>query len=549
MISFSSKKRNYFLDKLEVNKFDVLIIGGGITGAGIFLDAQSRGLSCCLIEMQDFSEGTSSRSTRLIHGGLRYLKQLNFKLVKDTGRERNVIHHIACHLTYPKQVIVTAIKGGNFPQTQLRLALWVYEKLAKVPLRYRHTNYSVKSLLELIPFIKKNNLRGGVEYTEFQTNDARLTIENIKKSVELGGIAVSQLKVIDLVKNKKGKITGVIAKDMITRLDINIQSACIISATGAWTDNLIKKTNHTITNRIQPSKGIHLVFKKDRFPISKAIYFDTPDKRMIFAIPETDCVYVGTTDTFFDENISDPQITNSDINYLLDACNNMFTETNLLRKDIISGWVGVRPLIFEEGKKPSEISRKHEIFTDKSGLISIAGGKLTGYRKMAEKVTDVAIKKFFKSIILKPCNTENIKLCGSDFETQEIFIQKREEFIGNAIQSNWTKSEALWVYKHFGSQSEQVLSYLIPIITTDLPNYLCKTLFYVIDNEMILNSADFFIRRTNLLYFYPEIVEKYYLEVSRLIADYLNYTDDMREESIKKITRALSNIKELKTPV
>ena len=195
MSAFYRKK---IIEQLKSKTYDVLIVGGGITGAGILVDAQARGLSCCLIEKQDFSEGTSSRSTRLIHGGLRYLKQWNFKLVSDTGKERTVVQHIARYLTYPKKVIVPSIRRGNFSKFQLSLALWIYEKLAKVSKSYRHKRLSVDGMQELLPYIKKEHLLGGIEYVEFQTNDARLTIENIKKGVVLGGQVLNQATVLRL---------------------------------------------------------------------------------------------------------------------------------------------------------------------------------------------------------------------------------------------------------------------------------------------------------------------------------------------------------------
>ena len=236
MNSFSSKNRSKIRQSLKDNHFDLLIIGGGITGAGILVDAQSRGLSCCLIEKEDFAEGTSSRSTRLIHGGLRYLKQWNFKLVSDTGKERTVVQHIARHLTYPKKVLVPAIKKGNFSKIQLSLALWVYEKLSQVPKEFRHQRFSKEDIKKSLPFINTKYLLGGIEYVEFQTNDARLTIENIKKGVELKGIAINHTKVLGLKSSKNGKVNGVIAKDFLTKEEYSIKSTCIINATGAWSD-------------------------------------------------------------------------------------------------------------------------------------------------------------------------------------------------------------------------------------------------------------------------------------------------------------------------
>ena len=354
MKSFSAKNREDFLERLKSTKYDVIIIGGGITGGGILLDAELRGLSCCLLEMQDFSEGTSSRSTRLIHGGLRYLKQWNFKLVRETGQERNVVAHIARHLTHPKKVLLPVVKGGTFSKFQLKLALWIYEKLDEVPNSLRHSGFSKDELLEVIPQIRTRDLKGGIEYVEFQTNDSRLTIEVIKTGVEEGGVAVNRVKVIGFIRNSEQKVIGVKAIDLLTNDEITIEGTSVINATGPWIDELSDKRSEEL-NKIIPTKGIHLVFDQAKFPITKAVYFDTPDRRMIFAIPEDGKVYVGTTDTYFKGEIANPEIENEDVEYLLNACNSMFPGIEIRQMDVISAWSGIRPLIYQKDKKPSEI--------------------------------------------------------------------------------------------------------------------------------------------------------------------------------------------------
>jgi glycerol-3-phosphate dehydrogenase len=540
---FSNKNRKLIIDQIQNQEFDLIIIGGGITGAGIFLDAQSRGLHCCLIEMQDFAEGTSSRSTRLIHGGLRYLKQWNFSLVMKTGRERNIINHIARHLTYPKQVVVPVIKGGSFSKLQLTFALYIYEMLAKVLTKYRHISRSTNQIIKELPFIKKQGLQGAVEYTEYQTNDARLTLENIKKGVEFGGVAINRLKVLEITK-LDGQVNGVAVEDTITHQKYSVQSKAVVCAIGAWTDSLISKNKNSKINKIAPSKGIHLVFEKSKFPVNKVIYFDTHDGRMMFAIPEDTTTYVGTTDTFYKDDIAQLEINKNDVEYILQACNNMFPDLKLIKQDIKSGWVGVRPLIYEEGKKPSEISRKEEVFVDVYGMIAIAGGKLTGYRKMAQKVVRLVMKKHFGGIQFKKCATKTITLTGSDFVNEIDFETKKQQFIDEAIQTGWSKKNALWVFKHFGSESQKIVNTQVSV-ATNLPEYLAKCLQYSLDYEMVLDASDFFIRRTNLLYFYPEVVRDNYMFVSDFIVEYLEQTEEQKVKGLNKIEKALSQVEAL----
>ena len=535
MIPFSGTHRSKITKVLKEKHYDIIVIGGGITGAGILLDAQSRGLSCALIEKQDFAEGTSSRSTKLIHGGLRYLKQWNFKQVSDTGKERIIVEHIARHLTYPKKVIVPSIKNGTFSKFQLSLALWVYEKLAQVPKQYIHKRFTKKELETNLPAIDSDILTGGIEYVEFQTNDARLTIENIKKGLEFGASIIHQTKVTNLTYGKNGYINGVRVKDSLTMEQYSINSTCIINATGAWSDQFssIEKDH-----RISPSKGVHLVFNSERFPLTKAVYFDTPDDRMIFAIPDENCTYVGTTDTFYNGNIDDLSITLEEKSYLLDAINTMFPRLLLQTKDIISGWVGVRPLIFEKGKSPSEISRKHEVYEDPNGLLTIAGGKLTGYRKMARKVIDKAIQKHFCKIRLKDCHTKSITLTGSDYLNNEEFEEKKNSFIETSLEFGWSAEESRWVYNLFGSQSDEIRR-LKHTVESSLPSYLLQALLFCIAKEMVSTPSDFILRRTNLCYFHPNIVAKYIIEISRIIYIQLDYSEQLISKFDDQLTSDL----------
>lgn len=535
MTKFSEKYRSNLLEEIQQQHFDLIIIGGGITGAGILLDAQDRGLKCCLLEMQDFAEGTSSRSTKLIHGGLRYLNQWNFQLVKETGRERTIVQHIARHLTYPKKVIVPAIKDGNFSKLQLNIALWVYEILAKVPKTFLHNRFSKNDLLHLFPFIKSDNLLGGIEYTEFQSNDARLTLENIKTGISLGGTAINLTKVISI--NEEHNIAvGVTAQDLIANTTFDIKGKCIINATGPWSDQF---SSHQKKHRIAPSKGVHLVFPNQKFPITKALYFDTPDKRMIFAIPDENCTYIGTTDNFYKNKLDQLLITSEDVTYLINSVNSAFPSLNLSSKDIISGWVGVRPLINEEGKKPSELSRKHEIFTEGNGLLTIAGGKLTGYRKMAEKIIDQAIIKNFKNDQLTLCNTKSITLIGSNFKNDENYNNKKHQFISHATQNGWSKEECKWVYKLYGSESPKIID-IKGTLKSTLPDYLLKSLLYSIDNEFVSSPSDFLIRRTNLCYFHPKTTLKFKYEISKIIYEELGYTDKQKDFFNNKLSEDLN---------
>ena len=387
---FSSENRGLLLNKIKSQSFDITIIGGGITGSGICLDAVSRGLKVCLIEMNDFASGTSSKSTKLIHGGLRYLEQFNFSLVRETGKERAVLHYIAPHIVKPEKMLIPISKGGKLNRFSTSLALSVYDFLANVKKKDRKKLINKDSIHEKEPLLSSGNIKGGAIYSEYRTDDSRLTIEILKKSYKMGAYPINYVKFISS-KHNKNNLSELKCRDQISGKEFQIKSEVIVNAAGAWVDNVVEGKK----NKLVLSKGVHIVIPKDKLPLNQSIYFDAVDDRMVFAIPRRETVYIGTTDTLYNRPIDDIRVNKEEVEYLLDSVNNFFDPV-LKIDDVISSWVGLRPLIKEDKKNITEISRKDEIFISDDGIISIAGGKLTGYRKMAERV----LKQISKKLIL-----------------------------------------------------------------------------------------------------------------------------------------------------
>lgn len=384
-MNFSAQNRPLLIQKAAAQKVDLLVIGGGVTGAGIVLDAAMKGLNVVLIEKTDFASGTSSRSTKMIHGGLRYLKQLEFKLVKDVGSERAVVYKNALHIVRPERMILPIIKNGSLSQNSSSLGLWVYDFLAGVKKNERRKMLTKEKALTYEPLLNTDKLTGGGVYFEYRTDDARLVIEILKTANEVGAISLNYAEATTFVYDETGKIKGVEVVDNIGNQNFKIETEYVVNATGPGVDLVRKKDNSLHGKRLQLTKGVHLVFPKQKIPLKQAAYFDTPDGRMIFAIPRGEITYVGTTDTIYNQDIDRPLVSKEDVDYTITAINEMFPTLNITSSDIQSSWAGLRPLIHEDGKSPSELSRKDEIMVSDSGLISIAGGKLTGYRLMAEK--------------------------------------------------------------------------------------------------------------------------------------------------------------------
>lgn len=502
-IRFSNLDRKKTIAELKEETFDLVVIGGGITGGGIALDAASRGLKVALVEKNDFASGTSSKSTKLIHGGLRYLKQFDFWLVKEVGSERAIVHNLAPHLVLPEKMLLPLIENGSYGKWLTSIGLKVYDILAQVVGDDKRKMLEKKEALKLEPLLPKKILKGAGYYAEYRTDDARLTMETIKTSLQYGAIPLNYAMVTDFIY-EEDIVAGVQVRDVVLDTDFSIKSKYVISAAGPWVDELRGINNSKKGKRLHLTKGVHLVFPYEKLPIKQSVYFDIPDGRMMFAIPRGKITYVGTTDTNFNENKDSVKTDVADAIYLITAVNNMFPKINLEMEDIISSWAGLRPLIHEEGKSASELSRKDEIFTSDTGLISIAGGKLTGYRKMAERVVNRVAKKLEEDygISVKTSDTEHIPLCGNDFKKYKYVKKYIAEIHERLTPEGFSKYDAWYLVTNYGKQTETILQYYAKQKENDHMLGMAKAeLKFTIENEMVQTPMDFFIRRTGRLYF------------------------------------------------
>ncbi|MCF6094729.1 glycerol-3-phosphate dehydrogenase/oxidase [Microaerobacter geothermalis] len=518
-------------------KLDVIIIGGGITGAGIALDAASRGLKVGLVEKQDFSAGTSSRSTKLVHGGLRYLKQGEIKLVREVGRERAILHQNAPHIVIPEKMLLPLVDNGTYGKMATSVGLWLYDRLAGVKQEERRVMLSKKQTEELEPLLRKDILRGGGLYIEYRTDDARLTIEVMKTAHSYGALCVNYAEVSQFIY-KDRKVIGVQVKDQLTSKIYEIYTKKIVNAAGPWVDQLRDMDGSLEGKRLHLTKGVHLVVPYHRLPLKQSVYFDVPDGRMIFAIPRESSTYIGTTDTNYHGNIEKPTVSKEDVDYLLSAVNHMFPNAKLKIGDISSSWAGLRPLIHEDGKSPSELSRKDEIFYSSSGLITIAGGKLTGFRKMAERVVDIVMSQLKEEygFKYKPCITDKIVLSGGDFTSSlQEYINER---IDMAKLSGLNEKHVVSLVYRYGTNTlkvlekaeklKQGLDFNQSIHNTDILVAVAE-MHYAIEEEMVANLNDFLIRRTGRLFFERDNLASYYKILLEEMARIFGWTQQMKQ--------------------
>ena len=514
-MGFSGLQRTALLEEMSRTRYDLLVIGGGITGAGIALDAAARGIKTALVEMQDFAAGTSSRSTKLIHGGLRYLQQYEFKIVAETGRERAVVYENGPHVTKPEWMMLPLYKGGNLGKFTTRIGLTLYDRLAGVKRSERKTMLSAEETLRREPLLKSEGLLGSGYYVEYRPDDARLTIEVLKAAVQKGAAAVNYAEVTGFLSDDSGKTAGVTVTDRLSGKIYDLYARKIVNATGPWVDRIRALNGQKGGKSLMLTKGVHLVFDQSRFPLRQAIYFDAPDGRMIFAIPRDGKTYIGTTDTFYEGDPQYPKVTEDDRKYLLSAVNSVFPSLRLTGEDIESSWAGLRPLIAEEGKSPSEISRKDEIWQDETGLISIAGGKLTGYRKMAQSIVDLAVRQLTAEGAgpFGPCVTKHLPVSGGDVGGSKGYESYVQSVYKKGVEAGLSEQAALAIARRYGSNAEKVYACAAREKTNGekagLPLELAAVLMYAIEEEMAAKPVDFWVRRTGALLFDRKAVERW----------------------------------------
>ena len=544
MQQLSALNRNQVKDQLKSKEYDVVIIGGGITGAGIALDASQRGMKVALVEMQDFAQGTSSRSTKLVHGGLRYLKQLQVGVVAETGKERAIVYENGPHVTTPEWMLLPMHKGGSMGPFSTSIGLKVYDFLAGVKKSERRSMLNRDETIEKEPLVKQDGLKGGGYYVEYRTDDARLTIEVMKRAREFGADIINYAKANQFLYNKKNKVSGVEVTDLLHNEMFEIKGKRVINAAGPCVDDVRSKDYSTNNKQLRLTKGVHIVIDQSVFPLGQAVYFDTEsDGRMIFAIPREGKAYVGTTDTVYDNDKSSPKVTEEDRQYLLDAIRYMFPTVKVEDSDIESTWAGVRPLIFEKGKDPSEISRKDEIWEGDSGLLTIAGGKLTGYRHMAQDIVDLLSKRLKEEYKLKfkPCETKHTYISGGNVGGSNNYDAFVESKVEEAKNYNLSEDVARYLARKYGSNVDEVfeIAHATQVADLDLPVEVYAEVIYSIQKEMVHKPTDFLVRRSGRLYFDINYVLEYKDGILEVMAKVLNYDADTKRVYKQELEKAV----------
>ena len=408
---FDQTDREMSFRALSDQCFDLLVIGGGITGAGVARDAAMRGLSVALIEAQDLASGTSSRSSKMIHGGLRYLVAGDVAVVKESASERATLHRIAPHLAQKTPYVIPTDSVRS--KLILRAALWAYERLGDVERADYHEVWSKDELAEKEPLIERSRLNGAVVYPEFLTDDSRLTLATVRSAIDHGATVATYLKATNIRKDQAFSIDAASTLPGETR-ELTVSARAVVNAAGPWVDQVCD-LEQAQPPRLALSRGVHLVFDHADLPVRNTVVMRTPDARRIFAVPLGQYTYIGTTDDYHPEHDYWPPVTDQDVSYLLATTQRAMPEASLSPDRIVSVWSGIRPLVGDgSGRASKELSRKDEVWTSPSGLLSVGGGKLSAYRAMAERIVDTVIENH--GFAAKPCITADVPLPGGDVE-------------------------------------------------------------------------------------------------------------------------------------
>ena len=600
-MTFSLEGRQQVINNLKNEQLDLLVIGGGITGAGVAIQAAASGIKTGLIEMQDFAEGTSSRSTKLVHGGIRYLKTFDVGVVADTVSERAVVQGIAPHIPRPTPMLLPIYDEpeATYDMFSVKIAMDLYDKLAGVT-GTQYANYTIdrKEVLQREPGLKSDRLMGAGVYLDFVNNDARLVIENIKEADELGASIASHVKAVGMTYDANGRVNGLKAHDELTDETFDIHAKLVINTAGPWVDKVnALNTAVKAQETLRPTKGIHLVVDSSRLSVPQPTYFDSGlhDGRMIFVVPREGKTYFGTTDTDYTGDFKHPRVEQADVDYLLKAINNRYPSVNIALNDIEASWAGLRPLISnngssdyngggansgkvseesfnnliktvddyenktaaradvekaisqlrtahaEESVNPSQVSRGSDLKVAENGLITLSGGKITDYRKMAagalELIRDILKKDFNETV--REIDSKKLQVSGGHFDPNNV-DDTLKFYAKVAMNKGIDEEDAIDLANRFGSNVSRVVSYADQGAAEGLNLKETISLRYSVNEEMTLTPVDYLLRRTNFILFHNDQLAAIKQPVVDEMARLLNWDDAEKARQTELLDSAIA---------
>ena len=534
---FSAQMRRDNLDRMRSTPFDILVIGGGVTGVSIARDAALRGYSVALVEQADFASGTSSRSSKLVHGGLRYLESFEFGLVFEACQERRLALRNSPNLVRPLPCVFPVHRGDPRPLWQIAIGMLLYDALATFRNIERHQIWGKGRTLREEPVIGPDGLSGATHYYDAATDDARLTLTIALDAHQAGAVLANYAQVVELLRDNR-QVVGAQVRDRLAGAEFEVRARVVANATGPWTDALLKMADPNAARRLRPTKGVHLIVPSGRIRSRAAITLNSPrDGRLMFLIPWGEFSVIGTTDTDYEGDPADVHADAADVAYILEAARHAFPVAGIGEADVISTYAGLRPLVADDAPTGYKVSREHQILDTAPGFFTIAGGKLTTWRSMAEEMVNELVRYLGREHGRRP---------GRPGQTARRILP------GGDI-ADWHSFLARQVIEHSGRFSPETITHLIAAYGTGFADvlaqaekdslgeplvaglpYLKAEALYAVHHEMAVTLEDILARRTHVLDQARDQGLGIAAEVAMLMAAELNWSD---QEQVRQVDR------------
>ena len=529
--ALDTSSRSATLDRLERESFDLAVIGGGIAGAGVARAAGLRGLRVALLEAEDFASGTSSRSSKLVHGGLRYLAMGDVALVRKTALERKVIFRLAPHLAERRWMVVPTRSYAGM--LKMRTGITAYEKLGAVEGPDLHRNWSVDDMAREEPALDRRSYKHAVVYREYLTDDAHLVLANLRAAAGDGAALLNHAPVRAILR-EAGVAGGVEAECRLSGRRLRVRARCVVNAAGPWVEAVRRLEEGTAAPLLHLSKGVHIVVSAERLPVRHMIICETRDRRSIFVIRHGEVVYIGTTDTTHAGGHETwPRIDREDVEYLLEPVARYFDVEPLRPEEVVAAWAGLRPLIAEPGKAPSEISRRDEVLVGPARVVTMAGGKLTGYRLMAHDTLEKAAEVC--GLDLAPAPAEEPPLPGGDFEGD---LEPLEQ--GLVREAGVAPAAAARLARLYGTEAREIVRRGVEPLLPGAP-VLASEVDWAVRVEAAATVEDAIYRRLRTAWYVPGAREAAVEPVARRMAELLGWDAERRSAEVEAARARLAS--------
>lgn len=530
-VDWTSRKRTQIIQTLQEREFDIVIVGGGITGAGIAREAELRGLDVALVDKNDFAWGTSSRSTKMAHGGFRYLSNGEFSIVRESTTERNWLRNHLPNLVRPVHFIFPCYADKKDSRRVIKIGTWLYDLLSNAFSKFKnyakHEALDAEEVARAIPTLRTEHLEGGSSFYDTNVDDSRLTLETIKEAVFLGAVALNYARVDEFV-HQDGLTRGVRVTDRETGDQFEVRGKQVVLATGIWTDELLPDHDQVI----RPTKGVHIQYPRENFQLDYAVAMrNLTDNRAYFVIPRNDIVLVGTTDTDYEGDFDACFTTKEDWDYLVESTRHYFPDVDMSLDQVISTYAGIRPLVREPGKSESSVSRKHTIIDTPDGLVTIAGGKLTTFRKMAEEMLlHLRARGVFPQLSKKKNLSKRPYLVGA---TREAWDREARAFpdVPADVKAH--------LYQQYGWGGIAIMEFARddPALADRLVDhrpFIYAEIRYIVEHELAVHLVDVLCRRTEvMLRVHPRHHEQIATRAAAIMGEFLGLDAATQAREVK----------------